>query len=125
MILLWMIICWLNLVGCLAKLVMWDDFILEESSSPCCLGTAASSLAGPLGWYQEGEPVGFIASVVGAVILSAIYRFIVGRIFRNGWIPPELPDSPHKRVGSTAIPHRLRVCNHAEFTELGRRILIK
>jgi uncharacterized membrane protein YeaQ/YmgE (transglycosylase-associated protein family) len=32
-----------------------------------------------LGWYREGEPVGFIASVVGAIILLLIYRMIVGR----------------------------------------------
>ncbi len=26
-----------------------------------------------LGWYQEGEPAGFIASVVFAIVLLAIY----------------------------------------------------
>jgi uncharacterized membrane protein YeaQ/YmgE (transglycosylase-associated protein family) len=31
------------------------------------------------GWYTEGEAAGFIASVVGAVILLAIYRAVVGR----------------------------------------------
>ncbi len=30
-----------------------------------------------LGWYGEGDPVGFIASVVGAVILLILYRLIV------------------------------------------------
>ena len=29
-----------------------------------------------LGWYKEGETVGFIASVVGAVILLFIYGMI-------------------------------------------------
>ena len=28
-----------------------------------------------LGWYKEGEPVGFIASVVGAIILLFAYGF--------------------------------------------------
>ncbi len=30
-----------------------------------------------LGWYGEGDPAGFIASVVGAVILLILYRLIV------------------------------------------------
>ena len=42
------------------------------------LGIAGSFLAGWLGravgWYQEGQPAGFIASIVGAIILLAIYR---------------------------------------------------
>ena len=32
-----------------------------------------------MGWYAENEPAGFIASVIGAVALLAIYRVIVGR----------------------------------------------
>jgi uncharacterized membrane protein YeaQ/YmgE (transglycosylase-associated protein family) len=32
-----------------------------------------------LGWYVEGEPAGFVASVIGAVILLAIYRAVSGR----------------------------------------------
>ena len=32
-----------------------------------------------LGWYGANEPVGFIASVIGAVALLAIYRAITGR----------------------------------------------
>ena len=29
-----------------------------------------------IGWYQEGESAGFIAAVVGAIIVLAVYRFI-------------------------------------------------
>ena len=29
-----------------------------------------------VGWYQEGQSAGFIASVVGAIILLLIYRLI-------------------------------------------------
>ncbi|HYF37396.1 MAG TPA: GlsB/YeaQ/YmgE family stress response membrane protein [Prosthecobacter sp.] len=29
-----------------------------------------------VGWYQDGEPAGFIASVVGAMALLGIYRLI-------------------------------------------------
>jgi uncharacterized membrane protein YeaQ/YmgE (transglycosylase-associated protein family) len=36
------------------------------------IGTAA-------GFYNTGEPAGFVASVVGAVILLAIYRSVSGR----------------------------------------------
>jgi uncharacterized membrane protein YeaQ/YmgE (transglycosylase-associated protein family) len=28
-----------------------------------------------LGWYREGEPVGFVMAVLGSVILLLIYRF--------------------------------------------------
>ncbi len=31
------------------------------------------------GWYQPGEPVGFVAAVIGAIILLAIYRMFAGR----------------------------------------------
>lgn len=44
------------------------------------LGLAGSLLAGwlgkLLGWYSEGEPAGFIFSVVGAIILLAGYRML-------------------------------------------------
>ncbi|MGE3610393.1 MAG: GlsB/YeaQ/YmgE family stress response membrane protein [Bacteriovoracaceae bacterium] len=47
------------------------------------LGVAGSLLANfigaQMGMYQEGEPAGFVASIVGAVILLAIYRAVVGR----------------------------------------------
>ena len=42
------------------------------------LGIAGSFLASWLGrdvgWYQEGQPAGFIASIIGAIILLANYR---------------------------------------------------
>jgi uncharacterized membrane protein YeaQ/YmgE (transglycosylase-associated protein family) len=46
------------------------------------LGIAGSFLAGfagqALGWYKEGQPVGFIASVVGAVLLLFIVSKLKG-----------------------------------------------
>ncbi|MCZ2104325.1 MAG: GlsB/YeaQ/YmgE family stress response membrane protein [Comamonadaceae bacterium] len=33
----------------------------------------ASYVGVALGWYQQGEPAGFIASVVGAIVLLVIY----------------------------------------------------
>jgi uncharacterized membrane protein YeaQ/YmgE (transglycosylase-associated protein family) len=83
---LWMIVIGL-IVGALAKLIMPGrdpgGIIIT-----ILLGIAGSLVAGFLGravgWYREGEPVGFIASVVGAIILLAIYRFIVGRTSGTG-----------------------------------------
>lgn len=48
------------------------------------LGIAGSFLAGmagkALGWYDSGEPAGFIASVLGAMFLLFMYRlFTKGR----------------------------------------------
>jgi len=44
------------------------------------LGVAGSLIAGyagrALGWYQPGEPAGWIASVVGAIVLLLIYGMI-------------------------------------------------
>jgi len=83
---LWMIIVGL-IVGALAKLIMPGrdpgGIIIT-----ILLGIAGSLVAGFLGravgWYREGDPAGFIASVIGAVVLLAIYRFIVGRTAGTG-----------------------------------------
>ena len=32
-----------------------------------------------IGWYGEGDPIGFIMAVVGAIIVLAVYRFTMGR----------------------------------------------
>ncbi|MEZ0393217.1 MAG: GlsB/YeaQ/YmgE family stress response membrane protein [Pseudobdellovibrionaceae bacterium] len=31
-----------------------------------------------LGWYNEGEPAGFLMSVLGAMLVLFIYRMVVG-----------------------------------------------
>lgn len=69
-------------VGALAKLIM-------PGKDPggiivtILLGIAGAFVAGylgqALGWYEVGEGPGFIASVIGALILLGIYRLIVGR----------------------------------------------
>jgi uncharacterized membrane protein YeaQ/YmgE (transglycosylase-associated protein family) len=47
------------------------------------LGIAGSFLAhyvgARAGWYSEGQPAGFIASVVGAIVLLLIYRLLFHR----------------------------------------------
>jgi uncharacterized membrane protein YeaQ/YmgE (transglycosylase-associated protein family) len=78
---LWMIVVGL-IVGALAKLIMPGrdpgGMIIT-----ILLGIGGSLLAGFLGravgWYREGDPIGFIASVIGAIVLLAIYRLIIGR----------------------------------------------
>lgn len=39
----------------------------------------ANFIGSSVGWYNQGEPAGFVASVIGALILLAIYRAIVSR----------------------------------------------
>jgi uncharacterized membrane protein YeaQ/YmgE (transglycosylase-associated protein family) len=39
----------------------------------------ATFLGRMIGWYREGESAGFIAAVVGAVIVLAVYRLIKSR----------------------------------------------
>ena len=47
------------------------------------LGIAGSFTAGYIGraagWYSPGEPVSFIASVVGAIVLLLVYRLLFRR----------------------------------------------
>ena len=47
------------------------------------LGIAGSLIAGyvgrALGWYQPGQPAGWIASVIGAIILLVIYGMVRSR----------------------------------------------
>ena len=35
-----------------------------------------------LGWYGDGDPVGFVMAVVGSLVLLAAYRSTMGRIPR-------------------------------------------
>jgi uncharacterized membrane protein YeaQ/YmgE (transglycosylase-associated protein family) len=47
------------------------------------LGIAGAVLAGfigqSVGWYRPGEGAGFLAAIVGAVLLLLIYRVVAGR----------------------------------------------
>jgi Transglycosylase associated protein len=47
-----------------------------KSASACLVGGFVGRL---IGWYGEGDPLGFIMAVVGSIILLAIYRFTFGR----------------------------------------------
>lgn len=81
MALLWTLLIGL-VVGIVAKLLMPGrdpgGFIITA-----LLGIAGAYVAyfigRAVGWYAEGEPTGFIASVIGAVVLLALYRLVAGR----------------------------------------------
>jgi uncharacterized membrane protein YeaQ/YmgE (transglycosylase-associated protein family) len=32
-----------------------------------------------LGWYHEGDPVGFVMAVLGSIILLVVYRLVTRR----------------------------------------------
>jgi uncharacterized membrane protein YeaQ/YmgE (transglycosylase-associated protein family) len=78
--LMWIIIG--ALAGGLAKLIMPG-----RDPGGCIvtiiLGIAGAALAGflghALGWYEQGEGAGFIAAVIGAIIILFVYRMIAGR----------------------------------------------
>ena len=70
------------IVGAIAKLLMPG-----RDPGGCIvttlLGIVGALIAGyighAIGWYQPGQPAGFIASIIGAMLLLLIYRLIVGR----------------------------------------------
>jgi len=78
---LWTLIIGL-VVGAIAKFLMPGKdpggFIVT-----ILLGVAGALLGGfigqALGLYREGEPAGFLMSVVGAILLLALYRMFMRR----------------------------------------------
>jgi uncharacterized membrane protein YeaQ/YmgE (transglycosylase-associated protein family) len=66
-------------VGAIAKLLMPG-----QDPGGCIitilLGIAGAFVAGWLGqavgWYRAGQPAGFIASIIGAMLLLLIYRLL-------------------------------------------------
>lgn len=73
---IWMLIIGL-VVGIVAKVLMPGrdpgGFVVTM-----LLGIAGAFLAGflgrALGWYQAGDVAGFLASVIGAIVILMIYR---------------------------------------------------
>jgi uncharacterized membrane protein YeaQ/YmgE (transglycosylase-associated protein family) len=81
MSILWMIVIGL-VIGTLAKLLMPGRdpggvivTILLGISGSILVGVSGRSL----GWYAQGEPAGFIASVFGSILLLALYRAVKQR----------------------------------------------
>lgn len=66
-------------VGGLAKLIMPGKDpggIIVTMLLGIAGSFVATYLGQAIGWYKEGQSAGFIMSVVGAVLLLAIYHFI-------------------------------------------------
>ena len=69
-------------IGVVAKLLMPGrdpgGFIIT-----ILLGIAGSFVAGFVGramhWYSQGQPAGFVASVIGAIVLLILYRLFQRR----------------------------------------------
>jgi uncharacterized membrane protein YeaQ/YmgE (transglycosylase-associated protein family) len=69
-------------VGVVAKLFMPErdpgGFIIT-----IVLGIVGAFIGGivgrTLGWYRDGDPVGFVMAVLGAVFVLAVYRWTAGR----------------------------------------------
>ena len=69
-------------VGAIAKLLM------PGRDPGGCIVTILLGIAGALlasylgqaiGWYQPGQPAGFIGSIVGAMLLLLVYRLLFRR----------------------------------------------
>ena len=70
-------------VGALAKLIMpgKDPGGIIVTMLIGIAGSFIGTWIGRLvGWYQEGQSAGFIMSLIGAIILLAIYRLIKGKM---------------------------------------------
>jgi uncharacterized membrane protein YeaQ/YmgE (transglycosylase-associated protein family) len=70
------------IVGAIAK------FLMPGRDPGGCIVTILLGIVGALvagylgrvvGWYEPGQPAGFIASVIGAMLVLLIYRLIIGR----------------------------------------------
>jgi uncharacterized membrane protein YeaQ/YmgE (transglycosylase-associated protein family) len=77
---------WVALIGFVVGLIA--RAILPGTQSlgiilTAVLGIAGAFLAGfagqAMGWYTQGQPVGFIASVVGAIVLLFVVGLIKGK----------------------------------------------
>jgi uncharacterized membrane protein YeaQ/YmgE (transglycosylase-associated protein family) len=78
---LWILLIGL-VIGAIAKLLM------PGKDPGGCIVTMLLGIAGALvasylgqaiGWYRPGQPAGFIGSVVGAILLLLLYRFLFRR----------------------------------------------
>ena len=77
---------WMAIVGFVVGLIARAILPGEQKLGiilTAVLGIVGALLAGfagqALGWYQHGEPVGFIASVVGAIVVLFVYVKVVAK----------------------------------------------
>lgn len=76
---------WIIIGGLAGMLAKW---IMPGKEPGGCiltilLGVGGALVAGfignAIGWYREGDTVGFLAALVGAIIILFIYRLVAGR----------------------------------------------
>jgi uncharacterized membrane protein YeaQ/YmgE (transglycosylase-associated protein family) len=76
-------IIWSAIIGLVIGFIA--KFLMSGTGPSGCIPTALLGIAGSvfagwigqaLGWYREGQPAGFIASIIGAVILLWIYKLL-------------------------------------------------
>ncbi len=79
-------ILWTIIIGFLAGIVA--KFLMPGRDPGGFIITTLLGIAGAfiatylgqaVGWYRAGEGAGFIGAIVGAIIILAIYRMVVGR----------------------------------------------
>lgn len=79
-------IVWILVIGLIIGAVA--KFLMPGKDPGGCIitmliGIAGSFVASYLGqalkWYEKGQPAGFIASVIGAMLLLLLYRLIAPR----------------------------------------------
>jgi len=72
---------WMLIIGLVAGAIA--KFLTPGRDPGGCLVTMLLGVAGAfvagylgrtLGWYTEGQPVGFLASIVGAILILLVYR---------------------------------------------------
>ena len=77
---------WWIVIGLIAGLIA-KALVPGRDPSGCIvtilLGIGGAVLAGflgqSLGWYSPGEGAGFLAAIVGAVLILAVYRLVARR----------------------------------------------
>ena len=78
-----MSLIWTALIGLFVGLIA--KLLISGPGPSGCIPTALLGIGGSLfaawagqvlGWYREGQPAGFIASIIGAVILLWIYKLL-------------------------------------------------
>jgi uncharacterized membrane protein YeaQ/YmgE (transglycosylase-associated protein family) len=74
------------IVGVVAKLVMpgRDPGGIIVTAVLGMVGALLGGFLGrTLGWYREGDPVGFVMAVIGSIVLLILYRLVIGRSVRS------------------------------------------
>jgi uncharacterized membrane protein YeaQ/YmgE (transglycosylase-associated protein family) len=81
-----MAILWTIIIGFLAGIIA--KFLMPGRDPGGFIITTLLGIAGAfvatylgqaVGWYRAGDGAGFIGAVVGAIVILAIYRMVVGR----------------------------------------------